>query len=114
MRISRSILREGLKTVLQYRIFRRKNGREWVQTGRYYSSSGDVTAEEFLNSIRGHWSIENQLYWILDIVFREDECRVRTGNAALKVNILRKMALHRLRKMKMDKKRVSGTGRMTP
>jgi hypothetical protein len=46
-------------------------------------------------------------------VFREDECRVRTGNAALNMNILRKMALHRLRKMKMEKKRVSAKRRMT-
>jgi energy-coupling factor transporter ATP-binding protein EcfA2 len=52
-------------------------------------------------------STENQLPWMLDIVFREDECRVRTGKATLNMNILRKMALHRLRKMKMEKKRVS-------
>ncbi|MDR0636189.1 MAG: hypothetical protein LBF87_03840 [Treponema sp.] len=49
---------------------------------------------------------------MLDIVFREDECRVRTGNAALNLNILRKMALHRLRKMTMEKKRVSAKRRM--
>jgi hypothetical protein len=65
-----------------------------------------------LKYIRGHWSIENQLHWMLDIVFREDECRVRTGNAALNLNILRKMAPHRLRKMAMEKKRVSAKRRM--
>jgi hypothetical protein len=37
---------------------------------------------------------------------------VRTGNAALNLNILRKMALHRLRKMRMEKKRVSAKRRM--
>jgi hypothetical protein len=45
-------------------------------------------------------------------VFREDECRVRTGNAALNMNILRKTALHRLRRMKMEKKRVSAKRHM--
>jgi hypothetical protein len=50
---------------------------------------------------------------MLDIVFREDECRVRTGNAALNLNIMRKMALYRLRKMTMKKKRVSAKRRMT-
>jgi hypothetical protein len=45
-------------------------------------------------------------------VFREDECRVRSGNAALNLNILRKMALYRLRNMKMEKKRVSAKRRM--
>jgi hypothetical protein len=49
---------------------------------------------------------------MLDIVFREDECRVRTGNGALNLNILRKLALHRLRKMTMEKKRVSTKRRM--
>jgi hypothetical protein len=71
-----------------------------------------VTADEFLKYIRGHWSIENQLHWMLDITFREDKCRVRTGNGAVNLNILRKTALRRLRKMKMEKKRVSAKRRM--
>jgi hypothetical protein len=49
---------------------------------------------------------------MLDIVFREDEYRERTGNAALNLNVLRKMALHRLKKMRMEKKRVSAKRRM--
>jgi predicted transposase YbfD/YdcC len=49
---------------------------------------------------------------MLDIVFQEDECRVRTGNRALNLNILRKIALHRLKKMKMEKKRVSAKRHM--
>jgi predicted transposase YbfD/YdcC len=49
---------------------------------------------------------------MLDVVFREDECRVRRGNAGLNLNILRKMALHRLKKMEMEKKRVSAKRRM--
>ena len=46
--------------------------------------------------VRQHWSIENQLHWQLDVTFREDQCRLRTGNAALTANILRKMALYLL------------------
>ncbi|MHB9292854.1 hypothetical protein Holit_01965 [Hollandina sp. SP2] len=49
---------------------------------------------------------------MLDIVFREAECWVRSGNGALNLNILGKMTLHRLRKMKMEKKRVSAKRRM--
>jgi hypothetical protein len=45
---------------------------------------------------------------MLDVVFREDECRVRTGNAALK----RKMALYRLRRMEMAKAHTSAKRRM--
>jgi predicted transposase YbfD/YdcC len=102
----------GLRTIVQYRTFRKVKGKETVQTDQYYISSGEFSAEEFLNYIRGHWSIENQLHWMLDIVFREDECRVRTGNAALNLNILRKMALYRLKKIQMEKKRVSAKRRM--
>jgi predicted transposase YbfD/YdcC len=103
---------QDMKTIVQYRTFRTEKGKETVQTDQYYISSGDFGAEEFLKYIRGHWSIENQLHWMRDIVFREDECRVRTGNAALNLNILRKMALHQLRKMTMEKKRVSAKRRM--
>jgi predicted transposase YbfD/YdcC len=91
-----------------YRRFRRKRGNERVQTDRYYSSSGYFSADAFVKYIRGHWSIENPLHWMLDIVFREEECRVRTGNGSLNVSMLRKMGLHRLRNMKMEKKRGSG------
>jgi predicted transposase YbfD/YdcC len=87
-------------------------GKETVQTDRYYISSGDFSVEAFLKYIRGHWSIENQLHWMLDIVFREEECRVKMGNGVLNLNILRKMALHRLRNMKMEKKRVRVKRRM--
>lgn len=32
--------------------------------------------------IRNHWQIENSLHWVMDVTFRQDECRIRTGNAA--------------------------------
>jgi predicted transposase YbfD/YdcC len=97
---------------LEYRTFQREKGKESVQTDRYYISSGDFSADGFLKYICGYRSIENQLHWMLDIVFRENECRVRTGNETLNLNILRKMALHWLKKMKMKKKRVSAKRRM--
>ena len=50
--------------------------------------------------VRGHWSIENQLHWHLDVTFREDDSRARKGNAPMNLNILRKMALTRIRQMK--------------
>jgi predicted transposase YbfD/YdcC len=103
---------EDLTTLVQYRTYRKQKGEETVQTGQYYISGGDFSAEEFLKYIRGHWPLENQLHWMSDIVFREDECQVKTGNAALNMNILRKLVLHRLRKMKMEKKRVRAKRRM--
>jgi predicted transposase YbfD/YdcC len=59
---------EDLTTIIPYRTFQREKGNETVQTDRYYISSGDFSADAFLKYIRGHWSIENQLHWMPDIV----------------------------------------------
>ena len=43
---------------------------------RYYILSRRITVQEFAGAVRGHWGIENNLHWQLDVSFREDECRV--------------------------------------
>jgi len=40
-----------------------------------------------------HWGIENQLHWHLDVTFKEDACRARTGNAPENLTTVRKFAL---------------------
>jgi predicted transposase YbfD/YdcC len=103
---------EDITTIVQYRTFREEKGKERVQTDQYYIWSGDFSAEEIMKYIGGHWSIENRLHWMLDIVFREDARRVRRRNGAINLNIVRKMALHRLKKLRMEKKRESAKRRM--
>ncbi len=49
---------------------------------RYYISSAKLTAKQFVQAIRAHWQIEVQLHWKLDVGMREDECRIRRGDAA--------------------------------
>jgi len=44
-------------------------------------------------AIRLHWGIENGLHWTLDVTFKEDDCRVRTGHAPQNLAILRRIAL---------------------
>ena len=52
----------------------------------------------YIKYLRGHWSIENQLHWMLDVVFREDASSVRMNHAPEKnLHILRKAALSLLR-----------------
>jgi predicted transposase YbfD/YdcC len=48
-------------------------------------------------AIRSHWGIENSLHWVLDVAFREDDCRVRQGYADENFATLRRIALHLLK-----------------
>jgi hypothetical protein len=52
---------------------------------------------------RNHWGIENKLHWVLDMAFREDECRVRQGYSAENLARLRHMALNLLKQDKTAK-----------
>jgi predicted transposase YbfD/YdcC len=64
---------------------------------KYYISSLVSSAQHILNVVRGHWGIENQLHWVLDIAFREDECRLRKGQGAQNFAVLRHIALSLLK-----------------
>lgn len=66
---------------------------------RYYISSLVLRPEEFAKYIRGHWSIENQLHWHLDVSFNEDKSRIRAGNAAENMSVMQKLALQTLKQM---------------
>lgn len=70
---------------------------------RYYISSLSGNAQEFGQAVRAHWGIENSVHWVLDIAFREDESRVRKGNGAQNLAILRHIALNLLRQEKSAK-----------
>ncbi len=65
---------------------------------QYYISSHEGTAEEFGRLARGHWSIENNLHWVLDVVFREDDSRVRAGHAGENLAAIRRVAVSLLRR----------------
>jgi len=60
---------------------------------RYYILSKRFTTEEFAKTSRSHWGIENSLHWILDVAFREDDCRIHAGYAAENFAVLRHIAL---------------------
>jgi predicted transposase YbfD/YdcC len=49
---------------------------------RSYISSLDPDAEALLKAMRRHWHIENRMHRVLDVVFREDQSRIRAGHAA--------------------------------
>jgi predicted transposase YbfD/YdcC len=85
---------------------RRELNGQTSQEKRYYLSSLGVDAERFAKAARGHWSIENSLHWILDVVFREDDSRVRVGHAAENFGLLRRIAINLLQQEKRLKRGV--------
>lgn len=64
---------------------------------RYFISSLPADAESQARLIRGHWGIENRLHHVLDVSFREDDSRIRRGNAPENVARIRRIALNLLR-----------------
>ncbi len=76
----------------------KKNGKITSDT-RCYLSDLAATAKEFNHCIPNHWSIENRLHWKLDVVFREDQARIKTGNAPENLAIARKLALQMLNQL---------------
>jgi predicted transposase YbfD/YdcC len=76
----------------------RRIGDAVTRERRYYLSSLPADPARIAAAVRGHWGIENRLHWVLDLAFREDECRVRTGHAAENFAVLRHIALNLLRR----------------
>ena len=74
------------------------NGAVSTERAYYIGSQGITSAESFAKAARDHWGIENSLHWVLDIAFREDDCRVRKDHAPHNFAALRKFALALLRK----------------
>lgn len=83
-------------TLIRCRSTRIINDEETI-TDRHYLSSFDTSAENFAALIRSHWSIENHLHWMLDVVFHEDDAKARKDNSPLNLNVLRKAALSLLK-----------------
>jgi len=70
-----------------------KSSQKTSHETRFYISNLAQDAKTIINAIRKHWSIENQLHWVLDVVFNEDAARKRIQNSAENFNIILKTAL---------------------
>ena len=81
---------------------RRLNGKTSVEE-RFYIASLDGNARTFACAVRGHWGIENSVHWLLDLVFREDECRISVGKGAENLAVLRHIALNLLQQDRSSK-----------
>jgi predicted transposase YbfD/YdcC len=101
---------EGLQSVGVVESVRECNGQSSVER-RYYLSSLTVDVQRFARAVRSHWSIENQLHWVMDVNFKEDQSRARSGYAAENLATLRRWALNLIKADDQKKKR-SLKGRM--
>ena len=82
---------------------RRRIGDKESVESRYYISSLPANAELLNTAVRAHWSVENSVHWVLDMVFREDESRMRKGHSPENFVILRRLAMNLVRRDKSSK-----------
>jgi predicted transposase YbfD/YdcC len=98
---------EGLKSVGMVESVRELKGKTTIER-RYFLSSLPLGVETFARAVRGHWGVENKLHWVLDVCFREDQSRARTGYAAENLATLRRLALNLLKREKTKKRGIRG------
>jgi predicted transposase YbfD/YdcC len=67
---------------------------------RYYVTSSNLPADKLGAVVRDHWAVENSLHWVMDMTFRDDECRIRTENAPENFVTLKHMAVNLARRKK--------------
>jgi predicted transposase YbfD/YdcC len=65
---------------------------------RFYVTSLILLANQIGPIVRSHWAVENSLHWVMDMVFRDDECRVRTDHAPANFTVIKHMATNLLRR----------------
>lgn len=88
----------SLRSLVCVESHRRQLGKDETVNRRYYLCSlENPTARQGAAIVRAHWGIENRMHWTLDIAFREDESRVRMGNAAENLSLVRRIALNLLK-----------------
>jgi predicted transposase YbfD/YdcC len=88
---------KGAKALVQAMTFRDLGNGKRTDEVRYYVTSLTLCATMLAAYIRGHWSIENSLHWVMDVTFREDESRIHKDHGAANVGCLRRMAAGILR-----------------
>ena len=77
-------------------------GKTSIET-HYFIGSRVMSALDYALALRGHWGIENNLHWQLDVCFKEDDNRVADRNASENLSLLRRLALAHLERLDLKK-----------
>lgn len=87
---------KGLKSIGMVESERTVEGKTSIERRHYICSLSDI--EPFAHAVRAHWRVENSLHWVLDVTFREDDSRIRTGYAPENFNIIRQLSINLLKR----------------
>lgn len=88
---------KGLRSIVMV-VSTRETAGSVEQERRFYISSLPADAEKLGSAIRQHWGVENSLHWVLDVNFRDDDCRIRKKNAPANFSSVKRATLNALRK----------------
>jgi predicted transposase YbfD/YdcC len=88
----------GIASILRIDSRRKVGDNETFEVRLYISSLPPKSASDLANAVREHWGVENGLHWVLDVAFREDDSRARSGHAAENLTRLRHIALNLLKR----------------
>ena len=91
---------KNLKSIGKVESTREINGKRSTEN-RYYILDQNMSSEEMSHIVRGHWEIENNFHWVLDVHFREDACTVKAEKAMQNLALIRKICYNL---MKLDKR----------
>ena len=87
----------GLSSIVMVESIREIIGGKTERETRFYISSLSANAEQQGDAIRSHWGVESH-HWVMDMVFRDDECRIRKANAPANFATIKHIASNLLRR----------------
>jgi predicted transposase YbfD/YdcC len=87
----------GLRSIIMV-VSSRETQKGTERERRFYISSLPADVEKLGSAIRQHWGVENALHWVLDVNFRDDDCRIRKKNAPANFSSVKRATLNALRK----------------
>ena len=110
--LSESAQWAGIQSVLRVNRTRedKRSGKQQQEVA-FYISSLEADVQQLAQSIRGHWEVENKAHWVLDVVYKEDDCTINAEDGAENMAILRRFALN-LSRLHPDKMSMRGKLKM--